>query len=260
MSAPLLQTEHISRSFGGLHAVRDVSINVQPGEVYAIIGPNGAGKTTFFNIISGTLRPDAGRIFFKGREITALPLRKMAHLGIGRAFQITSLFPTLSAGENVRLAAQACGNDNLRFWRHSASFKRYIERADSVLEQVGLAAKAHLPTSALSHGEKRKLELALLLASEPELLLLDEPTAGMASNQVPELLEVIDQLRSSGKHTIMLVEHRMDVVMKVSDRIMVMHSGAMLAEGTPQEIANNDQVQQAYLGGLYEDVFHEHLA
>ncbi len=256
LSTPILQTEHVSRAFGGLQAVRDISISVDPDCVYAIIGPNGAGKTTFFNIVSGRIRPDTGRVLFKGRNITSTPVRRMAHLGIGRAFQITSLFPQLSVLENVRLAAQARGGDTWRFWRSYRAFPHYIEQAETVLSQVGLLAHADLPARSLSHGDQRKLELAILLAGDPELLLLDEPTAGMASNQVPELLTIIERIRQTSGRTILLVEHRMDVVMRVANRIMVMHGGALLAEGTPAEIASNEQVQQAYLGGLYEDVLH----
>ncbi|HEY1013828.1 MAG TPA: ABC transporter ATP-binding protein [Herpetosiphonaceae bacterium] len=252
--AELLRTERVSRSFGGLQAVRDVSIQVEAGSFHAIIGPNGAGKTTFFNIVSGALKPTAGRVFFKGRDITGTPLHRMAHLGIGRAYQITSLFPALTVAENVRLAAQARGSDNFKFWRHSDKLQGYRERAAATIGLVGLGGREELLASALPHGDKRKLELALLLAGEPELLLLDEPTAGMAANQVPELIEIIKGLRESGRHTIMLVEHRMDVVMSVSDRITVMHNGAVLAEDTPRAIAADPRVQQAYLGELYDDV------
>lgn len=254
MSTPIMRTEHVSRSFGGLQAVRNVTWAIEPGAFHAIIGPNGAGKTTFFNLLSGALPPTSGRIYFKDRNITGLPQHRVAQLGIGRAYQITSLFPNLPVLENVRLAAQARGSDNLTLWRHSNNVRRYIERAEQVIELVGLAGRETAMASSLAHGDKRKLELALLLAGDPELLLLDEPTAGMASNQVPELIEIIDRLRRIGDRTIVLVEHRMDVVMAVSDRITVMHQGAVLAEGTPREIAADSRVQQAYLGELYEDV------
>lgn len=250
---PIIQTERVSRFFGGLQAVRDVSIAIAPGSFHAIIGPNGAGKTTLFNLLSGALPPTSGRIIFKGRDITGTPPHRVAHLGIGRAYQITSLFPNLSVLENVRLAAQARGHDNFKLWCHSDALRRYIERAAAVIALVGLTGREALPASALAHGDKRKLELALLLAGDPEVLLLDEPTAGMASNQVPELMAVIEQIRRSGQRTIVMVEHRIDVVMAVSDRITVMHQGAVLAEGTPREIAADRRVQQAYLGELYED-------
>jgi len=254
MSAPILRTEHVSRSFGGLQAVRDVTISLQPGAFHSIIGPNGAGKTTLFNMMSGALRPTAGRIFFKERDITGMPLHRVARLGIGRAYQITSLFPSLPVLENVRLAAQAIGGDNFKLWQHSHNLRQYTAKAEEVIALVGLSGREQVPARALAHGDKRKLELALLLAGDPALLLLDEPTAGMASGQVPELMGIINELRTSGGRTIILVEHRMDVVMAVSDRITVMHQGAVLAEGTPREIAADEQVQQAYLGELYQDL------
>ncbi len=254
MRTPIMRAEHVSRFFGGLQAVRDVSIAIAPGSFHAIIGPNGAGKTTLFNMLSGALRPSSGRIFLRERDITGLPQHRVAQLGIGRAYQITSVFPNLSVLENVRLAAQARGRDNLKFWRHSDTLRAYIHRAEAVIELVGLRGREALAASMLAHGDKRKLELALLLAGDPEVLLLDEPTAGMASGQVPELLEVIAHLRRDASRTIVLVEHRMDVVMAVSDRITVMHQGAVLAEGSPREIAADERVQQAYLGELYDDV------
>jgi branched-chain amino acid transport system ATP-binding protein len=254
MTQPLLRTTEVSRFFGGLQAVREVSLSVEEGAFHSIIGPNGAGKTTFFNIISGAIRPSSGRVFWDGRDITGTPLHRMSHLGIGRAYQITSLFPTLSVAENVRLAAQARGRDNFKFWRHSDRLQTYRERAAEVIATVGLGGREEALASALPHGDKRKLELALLLAGDPRLLLLDEPTAGMAANQVPELIAIINQLRAAGRYTLMLVEHRMDVVMSVSDRITVMHNGGVLAEDTPQAIAADPRVQQAYLGELYDDV------
>jgi branched-chain amino acid transport system ATP-binding protein len=252
----ILRTEHVSRSFGGLQAVRDVSIQIERGAFHSIIGPNGAGKTTLFNMLSGALRPTAGQVYLRERDITGMPLHRVAHLGVGRAYQITSLFPNLSVLENVRLAAQAKGGDSFKLWRASSSLRRYLERAEQVIGLVGLAGREQALASTLAHGDKRKLELALLLAGDPELLLLDEPTAGMASSQVPELIAIVEQLRRSGERTIVLVEHRMDVVMAVSDRITVMHQGAVLAEGGPREIAADARVQQAYLGELYEDVTH----
>ena len=248
----ILETHHISKHFGGLRAVDGVSLRVEVGALHSIIGPNGAGKTTLFNLIGGNLKPTSGRITYKRRDLTHLPLHRVAHLGIGRSFQITNIFPNLTALENARLAAQAQGKDNFKLWARASSFKRYEEMAMRALTQVGLAAKAHVPASVLPHGDKRKLELAILLAPDPELLLLDEPTAGMASEQVPELMNVIQQIRVKGSKTVILVEHNMNVVMNVSDRITVMHQGRVLAEGTPKEIAGNEMVQEAYLGKLYE--------
>jgi len=253
----ILSTEHVSKHFGALKAVDDVSIQVRAGSFHSIIGPNGAGKTTFFNLLSGNLSVTGGRILFKGRDITDLPAHRTAHLGIGRSFQITNIFPNLTVLENIRLAAQALGKHNFRFLRSHKAFKQYEERAWAVIEQVGLAKEALLPARILPHGAQRKLELGMLLAPDPEVLLLDEPTAGMAAEQVPELIELIQAVQEAGNKTVMLVEHNMNVVMRVSDVITVMHQGAILAEGTPADIARNEMVQLAYLGQLYESVISE---
>ncbi|RME62697.1 MAG: ABC transporter ATP-binding protein [Caldilineae bacterium] len=245
---------NLSKHFGALAAVDGVTMQVRAGSFHSIIGPNGAGKTTFFNLLSGNLPPTGGTILFKGRDITHLPDHRMAHLGIGRSFQVTNIFPNLTVLENIRLAAQAVGRDNFRFWRHRFHFRAYLDRAWEVMEQVGLVERAHMPARTLPHGDQRKLELGMLLAPDPEVLLLDEPTAGMASEQVPELLRLIDKIRGDGQKTILLVEHNMHVVMSVSDVITVMHQGKVLAEGSPAEIAGNAEVQRAYLGSLYEGV------
>ncbi len=249
--APLLETHALRREFGALVAVADVSMQVEQGTLHSIIGPNGAGKTTFFNLLNGTLKPTSGRVLFKGQEITHLPVHRTAHLGIGRSFQITNIFPNLSVFENIRLAAQALGSDNFKLFRPFHRFKTYIERAEAVVDQVGLSAQADQPARILPHGAQRKLELGMILAPDPELLLLDEPTAGMASEQVPELIALIQNIQQKGNKTIMLVEHNMNVVMNVSDKITVMNYGQVLAEGAPQEIADNEAVQTAYLGELY---------
>ncbi|MEI2693028.1 MAG: ABC transporter ATP-binding protein [Anaerolineae bacterium] len=248
----LLETHNLRKAFGALVAVDDVSIQVQAGTIHSIIGPNGAGKTTFFNLLSGNIEPTSGKVIYKGKDITRLPLHRSAHIGIGRSFQITNLFPNLTALENVRLACQALGKDNFSFLRPASHFTRYVQRAWAILQQVGLTERALMLARTLPHGDQRKLELGIILAADPELLLLDEPTAGMAAEQVPELLALIKQIQTSGDKTIVLVEHNMNVVMSISDRITVMHQGQMLAEGTPAEIAANETVQRAYLGGLYE--------
>jgi branched-chain amino acid transport system ATP-binding protein len=247
----ILETKHLRREFGALAAVADVSIQVQARTLHSIIGPNGAGKTTFFNLLSGNIIPTAGQVLFKGRDITKLPLHKTAHLGIGRSFQITNIFPSLTVFENVRLAAQALGKDNFRLFRSHRNFQQYASRAMEVIQQVGLVQEAFMPARSLPHGAQRKLELGMILAPDPELLLLDEPTAGMASEQVPELMALIQRIQEEGNKTVMLVEHNMNVVMNASDKITVMHQGAVLAEGTPAEISANETVQTAYLGELY---------
>jgi branched-chain amino acid transport system ATP-binding protein len=249
----ILRTENLRKDFGGLVAVADVSMEVRARSLHSIIGPNGAGKTTFFNLLSGNLKPTSGRVIFRGRDITDLPAHRTAHLGIGRSFQITNVFPNLTVHENVRLAAQALGSDNFKFWRDHRHFDAYQERARRVIDQVGLTAESDMPARALPHGGKRKLELAILLAADPELLLLDEPTAGMAREEIPMLMNVIEEIQAQTEKTIMLVEHKMDLVMNVSDWITVMHHGRVLAEGTPEGIAANEIVQSAYLGELYGD-------
>ncbi len=250
----ILKTTNLRREFGALVAVADVSVQVQARSLHSIIGPNGAGKTTFFNLLSGNLSPTAGKVFFKGKDITSLPLHRTAHLGIGRSFQITNIFPNLTVFENIRLSAQALGKDNFKFFFPGRRFKKYTERASEVIEQVGLVNEALMLARELPHGAQRKLELGMILAPDPELLLLDEPTAGMASEQVPELMALIQRIQEEGSKTVMLVEHNMNVVMNVSDTITVMHQGAVLAEGTPAEISANETVQTAYLGDLYGEL------
>lgn len=249
----ILETQNLRKEFGGLVAVSDVNIQVKASALHSIIGPNGAGKTTLFNLLSGNLKPTSGRVFFQGKDITDLPAHQTVHLGIGRSFQITNIFPNLTVFENIRLAAQAVGNDNFKFWQHYRHFQRYEDRAEQVIMQIGLQDQAHLLAQTLPHGDKRKLELGIILACDPKLLLLDEPTAGMAREEIPLLMNAINQIREQGDRTIMLVEHKMDLVMNVSDWITVMHQGQILAEGTPSEIAANEIVQAAYLGEFYGD-------
>lgn len=248
----IIETQNLSKHFGGLAAVDDVSIKIEAGTLHAIIGPNGAGKTTFFNLLSGNLKPTNGKVFYKGQDLTGKPIYRMIHMGIGRSFQITNIFPNLTVRENIRLASQAMENKNFRFLMDTSKMESVEERTTVVVEKVGLGSQSLLPARMLSHGDQRKLELGMILAPDPELLLLDEPTAGMATDQVPELITLIQEVQQSGLKTVILVEHNMNVVMKVSDRITVMHQGKVLAEGTPGEIATNHEVQTAYLGGLYD--------
>jgi ABC-type branched-subunit amino acid transport system ATPase component/ABC-type branched-subunit amino acid transport system substrate-binding protein len=250
----VVETNRLRKEFGALVAVANVNIKVREDTIHSIIGPNGAGKTTFFNLLSGNLPPTSGRVMYKGKDITDLPLHRTAHLGMGRSFQITNIFPNLTVLENVRLACQALGKHNFRFLQHHSFFKVYEDRAMQVIRQVGLEKEAALPARTLPHGGQRKLELAIILAADPEVLLLDEPTAGMAAEQVPELIELIREVQEQGKKTVLLVEHNMNVVMSISDTITVIHQGQVLAEGTPEEIAANEVVQSAYLGGLYGEI------
>ena len=248
----IIETKNLTKQFSALVAVDDVNLKVRRNSLHAIIGPNGAGKTTFFNLLSGNLEPTSGHVIFKGRDITHQPVHRTIHYGIGRSFQITNIFPNLTVLENIRLASQALGDDNFKFWQSASRFRQYEDRAWSVIERVGLKERAQTPARTLPHGDQRKLELGMILAPDPEVLLLDEPTAGMAAEQVPELIALIQEIQKAGDKTVMLVEHNMNVVMSVSDTITVMHLGKVLAEGSPSEIAANKDVQTAYLGGLYE--------
>ncbi len=250
----ILEAQHLRKAFGGLVAVGDVSIKIYEHSMHAIIGPNGAGKTTLFNLLSGTMPPTSGSILYHGNDITHLPPQRRAHLGIGRSFQITNIFPNLTVLENLRLSAQAMGKDNFRLLHLAENFTSYVEKAESVIEEVGLQGRELIFARNLPHGEKRKLELGIMLASDPELLLFDEPTAGMSSEQVPELIKIINKVVKEKNRTAILVEHRMDMVMQISDTITVMSQGNVLAEGSPQDIANNEQVQKAYLGDLYGEL------
>ncbi len=249
----ILETAELSRAFGGNVAVNGVSLAVRQGEFKSIIGPNGAGKTTLFNLISGMMPPSSGRILFEGRDITHLPAYKRSHNGIGRSFQITTIFPNLTVLENVRLAAQSRETHAFNFWKSAKDFAQDEERAYAILELVMLGGRELQSAQTLSHGDKRKLEIGILLATNPRLLLLDEPTAGMSRDEVPGIIEVVQRIKQTGGCTVMLVEHKMDMVMSVSDSVMVMHYGELIADGTPEEIAQNETVQSAYLGGYKED-------
>jgi branched-chain amino acid transport system ATP-binding protein len=248
----IFETINLRKEFGALVAVDNVNLKVQSNSLHAIIGPNGAGKTTFFNLLSGNLEPTSGQVLFKGKDITHQPAHRKIHAGIGRSFQITNIFPNLTVFENIRLACQALGKANFNFLRDAMKIKEDQSRAWEVIRQVGLEERAFYFARTLPHGDQRKLELGMILAPDPEVLLLDEPTAGMAAEQVPELIALVQEIQASGNKTVMLVEHNMNVVMSVSDRITVMHLGRILAEGTPTEIAANSEVQIAYLGGLYK--------
>ncbi|MHB9143747.1 MAG: ABC transporter ATP-binding protein [Symbiobacteriia bacterium] len=247
----ILETVDLSKSFGGLAANQGINLQVLERTFHSVIGPNGAGKTTLFNLISGVHRPTTGKVLFKGEDITHLPPHLIARRGMGRSFQITNLFPGLSVLENVRLAAQACGSEGYKLWRHSDDLTAYRDKAEANLELVGLSDRRHLLASTLAHGEKRKLELAIMLAGDPQLLLLDEPTAGMSREEVPGILAVIERIRGQGNRTILMVEHKMDIVMGLSDAITVLQNGRVLAQGTPAQIAADERVQEAYLGGSH---------
>jgi branched-chain amino acid transport system ATP-binding protein len=242
---PLLETEELTRAYGSLLAVNRANVTVRRQELRSIIGPNGAGKTTFFRLISGEVRPTSGRIRFNGRDITGLSQHEVCRLGIAKSYQITNIFPHLTVLENVRVAAQGYGH-SFNFWSRADRLTHVRERALTILELIGLTAKAAMLAAHLSHGQKRHLEIAISLAAEPTLLLLDEPTAGMSPEETDETMRLIRDLARG--RTVVLVEHKMKLVMNISDRITVLHQGQVLAEGTPDEIRANERVQQTYLG------------
>jgi branched-chain amino acid transport system ATP-binding protein len=229
-------------------AVDHVTLDVAPHTLKSIIGPNGAGKTTFFNLLSGQYRPSEGRILFKGRDITAHGAAARTRLGIGRSFQLTNIFPTLTVLENVRLAVQARRGLGFTAWRHYRRFPGLEDTAYALLEAVLLEGKWAAAAGALAHGEKRKLELGILLALDPEVLLLDEPTAGMALEEVPTIIGLIERIRARRDRTILLVEHKIDMVMALSDSIAVLKDGRLIADGAPAEVSASAEVQAAYFG------------
>ncbi|HSE91888.1 MAG TPA: ABC transporter ATP-binding protein [Methylomirabilota bacterium] len=244
----LLRTEGLTKTFGALTAVSDVSLAVEAGTLHSIIGPNGAGKTTLFNLLTGQHAPTAGRIVLDGRDIAGTPPQRIAHLGVARSFQRTNVFPALTVLDNVWVAAFARGSWRGLAWRPAARYADRRERALTALREVGLADKAGHRAREISHGEQRQLELAIALAATPRLLLLDEPAAGLSPDETRKMVQLVRALK--GRYTIVLVEHKMDVIMTISDRISVMHFGRLIAEGTPAEIREHPEVRRAYLGGM----------
>ena len=246
MSAtPILRTKGVGMRFGGFTALADVTVDFFPDRLTSIIGPNGAGKSTFFNILSGAYPPSEGRIFFAGSDITGVGQSRLAHIGIAKSFQITNLFPQLSAFENARVAVQA-KHSRFDVWNRRTALKEVEARAEALLALVGLADRRNEPAENLAHGDQRSLEIAVALACEPRLLLLDEPTAGMSPEEARAMMDLI--LRLHRQRTVILVEHRMKLVMGISERIIVLHQGRLLADGTPAEIRAHDEVRRVYLG------------
>ena len=245
----LLETKELTKAFGALTAVNAVSLNVEAGSLHSIIGPNGAGKTTLFNLLTGTFPPSSGRILFDGRDITGTPASRVAHLGLARSYQRTSVFPAFSLLDNVWVAAFATGRSWRGLaWRKTERYAEVTARARQALADVGLAGKADAPAREISHGEQRQLELAIALAAAPRVLLLDEPAAGLSPEETRNMVALVRSLK--GRYTIVLIEHKMDIIMSVSDRISVMHFGSLIAEGTPAQIQKNPEVRRAYLGGV----------
>ena len=254
ISPPSLSTRDLTIRFGGHVAVDAVSGEFYPGTLTVIVGPNGAGKTTYFNLISGQLAATSGSVLLDGVDITRQGAARRTQLGIGRAFQLTNLFPNLSVIENVRLAVQARFGVGMHWWSVWSRHRDIIARAEHYLERVALASRRDARVATLSHGDQRKLEVAILLALEPAVMMFDEPTAGMSVDEVPVVLDLIHQVKAERNKTVLLVEHKMDVVRALADRIIVLHNGALVADGEPDAVMASPIVQEAYLGtGVLED-------
>ncbi|HEV8569452.1 MAG TPA: ABC transporter ATP-binding protein [Actinoplanes sp.] len=251
MHPPILQTRGLGKQFRGFQAVDNVDLDIARGSVHALVGPNGAGKTTLFNLLTGFLRPTSGRIHLDGRDVTGLSPNRVAQLGVARSFQITTLFPKISAREHVELALQAGTGLGWRFWRSERQLGRFRNRARQVLDDVGLAGAAEVPAGALAYGRKRALELAVALALEPRVLLLDEPTAGMGAEDVERTIALIGQVRSG--RTVVLVEHNMSVVASLADQVTVLQHGSVLVQGGYAEVRDDPRVITAYLGESHVD-------
>jgi branched-chain amino acid transport system ATP-binding protein len=247
-AAPSLATRGLTIRFGGHVAVNDVSCDFYPGTLTVIVGPNGAGKTTYFNLISGQLQATAGSVHLNGKDITRHGAAHRTRLGIGRAFQLTNLFPQLSVMENVRLAVQSRANAGMDMFSVWFGHRELIERAGHFLQRVAMHEQRDARVANLSHGDKRKLEVAILLALAPDVLMFDEPTAGMSVDEVPVVLDLIHQVKAERNKTVLLVEHKMDVVRALANRIIVLHNGVLVADGQPAEVMASAIVQQAYLG------------
>ncbi len=244
-----LETKNLTKAFGALAAVNDVSLSIEAGTLHSIIGPNGAGKTTLFNLLTGSFPPTSGKIVFDQKEITGTPAHRIAHLGLARSYQRTSVFPAFSLLDNVWTAAFATGRSwNGLFFKNTNQYPEAAERARQALSDVGLSDKSSQLAREISHGEQRQLELAIALAAAPRVLLLDEPAAGLSPEETRRMVALVRSLK--GRYTIVLIEHKIDIIMSVSDRISVMHFGALIAEGTPGEIQRNAEVRRAYLGGV----------
>jgi branched-chain amino acid transport system ATP-binding protein len=244
----VLETRDLTVRFGGHVAVDRVSCRFEPGTLTAIVGPNGAGKTTYFDLVSGQLRASAGQVLLDGQDITRLGPPERTRRGLGRAFQLTQLFPHLTVLENVRLAVQARQGLGLRIFSTWLSHRGLIDEAQALLGRVRLAARASDIAASLPHGDQRKLEVAVLMALQPKVYLFDEPTAGMSVDEVPVVLDLIRELKREGRHTLLLVEHKMDVVRELADRIVVLHQGEKVADGEPEAVIASPVVQSAYLG------------
>ena len=244
----LLEAVGISKHFGGLMANDHVSFRVEEGKITSIIGPNGAGKTTLFNLLTGMHKPDTGQVLFDGRDITGWPIHRIVRQGIVRSFQVLNIFNEISPAENIRLAVQSRKKRSFNFFRPAASFEDINRETNAILEEIGLSDVKDLPTKTLSYGDKRVLEIGIAMASKPRLLLMDEPTSGLPTSETERIKKFIKKI--STRLTVLVIEHDMDIVLTISDVIIVLHQGRVIAQGAPAEIKANDEVQEAYLGGI----------
>jgi len=244
---PLIETRKLSKNFGALSAVHEVDLKVYPGEIHSIIGPNGAGKTTLFNLLTGFVRSSKGEVFFRGEDITNQEPQVVSKKGLSRSYQITSIFPALSVHENVRIAAQSRARQSYNFIKHFNRLTEPREKADEILEFIGLIEKRNLISKNLPYGEKRILDIGIALATNPEVILLDEPVAGLPLGDFEWMMRLIEQISKS--LTVVLIDHNIDLVISISHIITVMNQGSVIAEGRPDEIQRNEKVQEAYLGG-----------
>jgi branched-chain amino acid transport system ATP-binding protein len=244
----ILEAVGVGKHFGGLLANHDINLKVEEGQITSIIGPNGAGKTTLFNILTGLYKPDEGQVLFEGRPISGWPIHRIVRLGIARSFQVLNIFNEISPAENIRLAIFSRKRMSLRFFRPAAAFTDVNQEADALLEEIGLGAVRNLPTKNLSYGDKRVLEIGIAMAARPKLLLMDEPTSGLPSSETERVKQFIKKI--SKQLTVLVIEHDMDIVLNISDNIIVLHQGQVIAQGPPAEIKANQQVQVAYLGGI----------
>ncbi|MDT3679681.1 MAG: ABC transporter ATP-binding protein [Burkholderiaceae bacterium] len=247
-AAALLSVRGLSKRFGGVRAVDHIDLDVAPRETVALIGPNGAGKTTFYNLLSGRMQPSTGSIVFDGRDVTGLPPHRISRLGISRSFQITNIFPELTARENVEVALTALHGKALRFFSRAAGDQELHDEAQALLDRLGLGSLAASRAGTMSYGDKRLLEIAIVLATRPRLVLLDEPTAGMTPEETRGVVELVRQLAQTNEYTFLITEHDMEVVFGLADRIVVMHRGSVLAQGSVDEIRASRAVREAYLG------------
>lgn len=244
----IIKTENLTKRFGGLVAVNNVDLTVEENRLTSIIGPNGAGKTTLYNLLIGLMKPDGGQIYFRGKNITGYPPHRIVKEGIARSFQILNIFTELSLFENIRIAVQAERGHGLEMLSSTGSLDEVNARSFEIIKNTGLDGKEHIAAKNLSYGDRRILEIGIALASSPKLLLLDEPTSGLASRETGSMTDFIQGLARD--LTVVVIEHDMNVVLSISDHIAVLHQGKVIAEGTPDEVRQNDEVQEAYLGGL----------